>query len=191
MPTGRRLAVLALAGLMLAAVGCGTTHAGRGGGTAGGRVSAASARSRVESAVRDLYVRRLYRAGIGYATSLDGGYESCPRAPSRLRFTGGTDVYPLHSGVSPAAYARAAAGALRSGGWLVRPSKSPVRASVAVSYYAIAKGGLTGDMYVVPASSAGPRAVLGVSSGCFAPGSRRDYPTRYYHLALPHPGAAG
>lgn len=189
MPTRRRLAALALAGLTLAAAGCGTTRAG--GSADGGRVTAASARSEVQSAVRTFYLQRLYRTRIGSATSLDGGYEPCPQARSQLRFVGGTDVYPLRAGVSPAAYAQAVARALRGAGWLVRQAKSPVPASVPVSYYAIAKGALTGDMYVVPASSAGPRAVLGVSSGCFAPGFRQDYSVRYYHLPLPHPGAAG
>lgn len=95
------------------------------------------------------------------------------------------------AGLSPAAYARVIARALTGAGWLVRQRKSLVQASMPVSCYAISKGSLTGGMYVVPAASAGPRAGLGVSSGCFTPGPHRACPVRFYHLPLPHPGAAG
>lgn len=190
MASTRRLAALAMAGLALAAAGCGSTQAGAGTG-ASGVAAAASARGQVDSALRSLYQQRLYGARIGYASSLDGGYEPCPQARTEIHFVGGTDVYPLHPGLSAGAYAQAVAGALKSAGWQVRQRKSPVQTSGPVPYYAITKGSLIGDMYVVPAPPGGSRAVLGVSSGCFTPGPHQTYTVRFYHVPLPHPAATG
>jgi hypothetical protein len=188
-PAARRRWPLGLAVLGLAAAGCGSAPAA--GAGASGPVAAGTARSQVVSAVRSLYEQRLYGARIGYATSLDGGYEPCPQPRSEIRFVGGTDLYPLRAQVSMAAYTSALTGALSGAGWSVQRQQSPVSASGPVSYYAIRKGGLAGDIYVVPGPSAAPHAVLGVHSGCFRPSPGQALTVRFFHLPLPHPGASG
>jgi hypothetical protein len=189
----RALAPLGMAVLGLAAAGCGAQAAPAPAAAArsSGTVAAVTARSQVVSAVRSLYDQRLYGARISYATSLDGGYQPCPQPKSDIRFVGGTDLYPLHAKVGMAAYTGALTGALSRGGWTVQRQQSPVPASGPVSYYTVRKGGLAGDLYVVPGAPGTPHAVLGLHSGCFRPARRQTLTVRFFHMPLPHPGASG
>lgn len=179
----------AAAAVVFLAAGCSTSQPA-GGVEAPGAAAAAAARYQVTNTLRTVYDRWLYAARIGYATSLDGGFQACVSSSSQLSYHGEMQFYPLGGKVSGAVFTRRITGALRRHGWRVYPQKFiTVPPPERVYSYAFTEGRTGGLMYVVAGRQGlALRARFDLQSQCFKPSGQvlTAHPDR---LLLPHPAS--
>jgi hypothetical protein len=181
-------AVTAAAAVVSLAAGCSTSQPVAG-VESPAAAAAAAARYQVTGTLRTVY-DRLYRARIGYGTSLDGSLQTCLGARSQLYYRGDMDLHPLGGKISGAAFTRRITRVLRRQGWWVDPQKFiSVPPPGRVYSYQFIQGGSGGLMYVVAGQPGlAPWARFEVQGQCFKhPGwASPAHPDR---LPLPHPGS--
>jgi hypothetical protein len=172
-------AVAAAVVIAVAAAGCGSSSSGA------GRAAAAKARSQVVSATRALY-QDIYRARVGWATSLSGLYLGCPTSTNQdeLMYRGVISyIDAFNRRISSGAYRGRLISLVHSGGWTYTENTRDAPAGSWAFHYDLVKGPMRGDV-----SIGGPTALLRVSSPCFDAGAAAQSLGQHGdELPLPHP----